>query len=359
MTRPVVLISLESSHAFWQFSAEHARRLSAAFPGVEFRTATASAVPHQLADAHVYFGWRFDPSWFSGAPRLRWIASPAAGTDHLPVAEAYAAGVALTRSYGFHGRPMAEHAMALVLGFSRGLFTSRLAQRHRRWWKDDLAGEFFDLAGATMTIVGCGSVGGHLARVAGAFGMNVIGVRRTPTTGTGDGIAWIPAVAMHQAVSVADVVVDLLPATRETERFFDSTLFAVCKRGSVFVNLGRASTVDQQALLGALDNGHLRGAALDVAEPKPLPPRHPLRLHPRVVLTPKSAALCRTYMDEAVAFFTANLRRHLAGQPLDGLAEPPIRFPLPEADRCPPPAPATSPRPSPPPAATTPTWPSR
>ncbi|MEV7287028.1 D-2-hydroxyacid dehydrogenase [Streptomyces sp. NPDC093252] len=323
MNRPVVLISLESPHSFWRLSPEHERALSAAFPGVEFRTATKADVPHQLAEAHVYFGWRLEPSWLLDAPHLRWIASPAAGTDHLPVAEAHSVGVALTRSYGFHGRPMAEHAMGMILGFSRGLFMSRLAQRNRTWWKDDLAEEFFDLAGATMTIVGCGSIGGHLARAARSFGMNVIGVRRTPPLAAGGGITWMRTSTVRQAVAVAEVVVDLLPATRTTDRFFDHDLFMAFKPRSLFLNLGRATTVDQAALLAALNAGHLRGAALDVFDPKPLPSRHPLRLHPRVVLTPKSSTLSRTYMDEAVAFFTDNLHRYLSGQPLNGLAEAP------------------------------------
>ncbi|MEU9608706.1 D-2-hydroxyacid dehydrogenase [Streptomyces sp. NPDC048057] len=324
MNQQVVLISLESPHSFWRLSAEHERALAAAFPGVEFRTAAEDVVPHHLAEAHVYFGWRFEPSWLSNAPRLRWIASPAAGTDHLPVAEAHSVGVALTRSYGFHGRPMAEHAMGLILGFSRGLFTSHRVQRHRTWWKDDLAKEFFDLAGATMTVVGCGSIGKHLARAAHSFGMNVIGVRRTPPVAAEGGITWMHTSAVRQAVAVADVVVDLLPATSATDRFFDHDLFTAFKPGSLFLNLGRATTVDQSALLSALSDGRLRGAALDVFDPRPLPTRHPLRRHPRVVLTPKSSTLSRTYMDEAVAFFTHNLRRHLTGQPLDGLAEVPV-----------------------------------
>ncbi|WP_129286562.1 D-2-hydroxyacid dehydrogenase [Streptomyces sp. GZWMJZ-114] len=319
-----VLICLESPHAFWRLSAEHERALSGAFPGVEFRTATEADVPRHLADTHVYFGWRFAPSWLPAAPHLRWIGSPAAGTDHLPVTEAHTAGVAVTRSYGFHGRPMAEHAMGLVLGFSRGLFTSQRVQRNRGWWKDELAGEFFDLAGATMTIVGCGSVGGHVARAARSFGMRVIGVRRTPPTSAEP---WITTAA-PPAVAAADVVVDLLPGTRATDRYFDRRLFAAFKPDALFLNLGRASTVDQLALLEALDAGHLRGAALDVTDPRPLPAHHPLRLHPRVVLTPKSSVLSRTYMNEAVAFFAANLHRHLAGRPLDGLAEVPAALPL-------------------------------
>ncbi|WP_399139603.1 D-2-hydroxyacid dehydrogenase [Streptomyces sp. NBUA17] len=329
MNRPVVLVSLESPHRFWRLSVEHERALSAAFPGVEFRMATEETVPHQLAEAHVYFGWTFKPSWLFGAPHLRWIASPAAGTDHLPVAEAHSVGVALTRSYGFHGRPMAEHAMGMVLGFSRGLFMSQRVQRNRSWWKDDLAEEFFDLAGATMTIVGCGSIGEHLARAARSFGMDVVGVRRTPPVAVESGITWMHASAVHQAVAVADVVVDLLPATRATDRFFDHDLFTAFKPKSLFLNLGRATTVDQSALLAALNADHLRGAALDVFAPIPMPVHHPLRLHPRVVLTPKSSTLSRTYMDEAVAFFADNLRRYLTDQPLNGLAEvPAARSPL-------------------------------
>ncbi|MEW1719434.1 D-2-hydroxyacid dehydrogenase [Streptomyces sp. NPDC093109] len=321
MSRPVVLICLESPHAFWRLSAQHERSLRAAFPDVDVRVATAESLPCHLPYAQVYLGWRFKSEWLATVPHLKWVSSPAAGTDHLPVAEIAAAGVALTRSYGFHGRPMAEHAMGLVLGFSRGLFLSQRLQRNRTWWKGDLAEEFFDLAGATMTIVGCGSIGGHLARTARALGMNVIGVRRTPPSAPRDGITWIRASAVHEAVAVADVTVDLLPTTSATRHFFDHELLSVCKPGSLFINLGRASTVDQRALIAALDSGRLRGAALDVTDPKPLPARDPLRLHPRVLLTPKSAVFSRTYMDEAVAFFADNLRRHLADRPLNGLVD--------------------------------------
>ncbi|WP_326611653.1 D-2-hydroxyacid dehydrogenase [Streptomyces scopuliridis] len=324
MNRPVVLICLESPHAFWRLSAEHERSLRTGFPDVDVRAVTLESLPSYLPYAQVFFGWRFDPTWLTGAPHLKWISSPAAGTDHLPVTEIAAAGVALTRSYGFHGRPMAEHAMGLILGFSRGLFLSQRLQRNRTWWKDHLAEEFFDLAGATMAIVGCGSIGGHVARAARALGMNVIGVRRTPPSAPRDGITWIHASAVQQAVAVADVVVDLLPATSATRHFFGQELFSACKRGSLFINLGRASTVDQRALIASLDSGRLRGAALDVANPKPLPVRDPLRLHPRVLLTPKSAVFSHTYMDEAVAFFADNLRRHLADRPLNGLVGAPL-----------------------------------
>ncbi|MFB4269643.1 D-2-hydroxyacid dehydrogenase [Nonomuraea sp. GTA35] len=315
-----VTTCLNSDRDFWQLSQEHVDHLRSCFPEVEFCVATPATVPDFLEGSEVYFGWRFDPNWFSLAPSLRWIASPAAGTDHLPVEHAQQAEVMLTRSYGFHGRPMSEHAMGLVLGFSRGLFTSSRLQFTRLWWKDELAAEFFDLAGATMTIVGCGSIGAHLARAAGAFKMNVIGVRRTPPSEGQNGIRWMGPSDIRRAVANADVVVDLLPATAETTGFFDQRVFNSCKLGAIFINLGRASTVDHLALLHALEYGPLGGAALDVTTPRPLPMEDSLRLHPRVVLTPKSATFSRFYMDEAVKFFADNLRRYLDGLPLHGLA---------------------------------------
>ncbi|MCZ4100771.1 D-2-hydroxyacid dehydrogenase [Streptomyces sp. H39-C1] len=320
MSRPVVLACLESPHFFWRLSAIQTDALRAAFPGVDFRVATTETVPDQLPGAHVYFGWRFDSSWFAAAPDLRWIASPAAGTDHLPIAEAEAAGIAVTRSYGFHGRPMTEHAMGLILGFSRGLFTSARLQQTEPWWKDDLVDDFFDLAGATMTIVGCGSIGSHLARAASAFGMHVIGIRRNPPSRRASGITWMPPDQIYQAVGAAQVVVDLLPATADTAGFFDRATFAAFRPGALFLNLGRASTVDHAALLDALDSGALRGAGLDVTQPRPLPLDDRLRRHQHVVLTPKSATLSRTYMNDAVAFFSDNLQRHLTSSPLNGLA---------------------------------------
>ncbi|GAA2372325.1 D-2-hydroxyacid dehydrogenase [Streptomyces cuspidosporus] len=323
MNNLVVLVCLESPHAFWNLSGEHEESLRAAFPSVRFRTASEETITEYLPEAQVYLGWRFQPEWFGLAPRLGWIASPAAGTDHLPITEAQTAGVTVTRAYGFHGRPMAEHAMGMLLGFSRGLFTSSRLQRTQGWWKDELAEEFFDLADATMAIVGCGSIGAHLARTARAFGMHVLGVRRNPPTSDPDGMVWMGTDCILQAVGTADVVVDLLPATDATRYFFDCDVFAAFKPRSLFINLGRASTVDQTALLEALNTGRLRGAALDVTDPRPLPMDHPLRRHPRVVLSPKSATFSRTYMDDAVAFFADNLRRYLAGAPLNGVVTAP------------------------------------
>ncbi|NUR00211.1 MAG: D-2-hydroxyacid dehydrogenase [Streptomyces sp.] len=275
-----------------------------------------------IRSADVYFGWSFDAEWLSASSRLRWTATPSAGVDHWPVAALDAAGITLTRGYGYHGRPMAEHAIGLLLGFSRGLFTSTRLQTRSVWWKDDLADSFFDLYGETLTIVGCGSVGVRLAEVAQSLGMHVIGVRRSPPRSEPGGIEWLPADRLLEALPRSRAVVNLLPATAETHGFFDESTFKACRPGTVFINLGRASTVDHDALRGALDQGLLAGAALDVQPRKPPSLDDPLRHHPRIVLTPKSAVFSHAYMDQAVAFFVDNLRLFLAGQPLNGAVTP-------------------------------------
>ncbi|MGB8944965.1 MAG: D-2-hydroxyacid dehydrogenase [Streptomyces sp.] len=313
-----VMICLNSSYPFWQFSKQHAEELRSAFPDVRFRIAEEHIVAEEIRVADVYFGWAFHTDWLNVPTRLRWAATPSAGVDHWPVAALDAANVMLTRGYGYHGPPMTEHAIGLLLGFSRGLFDSSRLQTRSLWWKDDLAGRFFDLAGQTLTIIGCGSIGVRVAEVAQALGMHVIGVRRNPPRSEPGEIEWLPAHRVHEALARSRAIVNLLPATDETRGFFSESTFKACSPGAVFINLGRASTVDHDALLNALDTGSLAGAALDVQPHKPPALDDPLRHHPRIVLTPKSATFSHTYMDQAVAFFRDNLQLFMADQPLNG-----------------------------------------
>lgn len=323
-----VAIDLRSEHDFWAFESCHRAVLSARFPDLALVEITdPDHAVTVLRTAEVYFGWRFAPDWFPHAPRLRWIASPAAGVDHLPLDEAAEHGVTVTRSFGFHGAPMAEHVLGLVLGFARGLFLGVARQRTELWWKSEVASSFFDVSGSTMTIVGCGAVGRDVARLAHACGMTVLGVRRHPPTSdaaTSPVSRWFDVARVEEALTPAQVVVNLLPATSETTKFFDARRFAAMPRGAVFINVGRGSTVDEAALLAALEDGRLAGCGLDVTASKPPPLDDPLRQHPRVVLTPKTSVFSHRYMDRAVEFFADNLDRYLAGRPLRGLVTPPV-----------------------------------
>lgn len=318
-------IDLRSDHDFWTFASRHRSALAIRFPTLSIVEITDPdhAAP-ALRTAEVYFGWRFAPGWFPVAPRLRWIASPAAGVDHLPLDEAGEHEVTVTRSFGFHGTPMAEHVLGLVLGFARGLFLGVARQRTELWWKSEVASSFFDVSGSTMTIVGCGAVGHEVARLAHACGMTVLGVRRHPPIADASPVArWFDVSRVEEALGQSRVVVNLLPATPETTRFFDERRFAAMPRGAVFINVGRGTTVDETALLAALEDGRLAGCGLDVTARKPPPLDDPLRRHPRVVLTPKTSVFSHRYMDQAVEFFADNLDRYLAGRPLHGLVTSP------------------------------------
>lgn len=323
-----VAIDLRSEHDFWAFASCHRATLSARFPDLSLVEITdPDRIVTVLRTAEVYFGWRFAPDWFPVASRLRWIASPAAGVDHLPLGEAVEHGVMVTRSFGFHGTPMAEHVLGLVLGFARGLFLGAARQRTELWWKSEVASSFFDVSGSTMTIVGFGAVGHDVARLAHACGMTVLGVRRHPpiSDAAPSPVArWFDGAHVEEALAQAKVVVNLLPATSETTKFFDARRFAAMPRGAVFINVGRGSTVDETALLAALEDGRVAGCGLDVTARKPPPLDDPLRRNPRVVLTPKTSVFSHRYMDHAVEFFADNLDRYLAGRPLRGLVTPPI-----------------------------------
>jgi phosphoglycerate dehydrogenase-like enzyme len=323
-----VAIDLRSDHDFWTFARRHRSALSHRFPTVSLAEITDAGLAGEiLCMAEVYFGWRFGPEWFPAAPRLRWIASPAAGVDHLPLDEAAKHGVMVSRSFGFHGTPMAEHVLGLVLGFARGLFLGITRQRTELWWKSEVASSFFDVSSSTMTIVGCGAVGRDVARLAYACGMTVLGVRQNPPfdkTDTSPLAQWYDVSGVEEALAQAQVVVNLLPATEDTTRFFDERRFAAMRQGVVFINVGRGSTVDERALLTALDDGRIAGCGLDVTARKPPPMEDPLRQHPRVVLTPKTSVFSHDYMDRAVDFFADNLNRYLTGRALRGVVTSPV-----------------------------------
>ena len=317
-----VTVDLRSNYRFWAFSDRHHDVLERRFPHVRFDVLHCDSDPHDLGRSDVMLTWRFSSAQLQAATNLRWIACPAAGWDHLPVHDAAARGVQITRGIGYHGGPIAEHVMGLVLGFARGLFLSAARQRSRSWWKDEIAEEFFDVAGSTLLVVGCGAVGQALARLASAAGMRVVGVRRRlPDRHTPYVDQWVDASNLDDALAMAHVVVDLLPASASTAGFFDADRFAALRRGGVFINVGRGSTVVEADLLAALNAGQVSWCGLDVTASKPPASDDPLRHHPRVVLTPKCAVFSHSYMEDAVAFFADNLDRFLTGAPLIGLID--------------------------------------
>lgn len=240
--------------------------------------------------------------------RPRWVQSTWAGVDGLfgdPVPQ----DMQLTGIKGVFGPKIAEYVFAYVLAHHRKVIRRWLGERDRRWQQTATD----TLEGRRMTIVGTGDIGSHIAKVAQAFGLRVAGVSRS-------GRSRDEFAAMHSpgelgvAVSDADYVVNVLPATLATANLFAAPTFAAMPARAVFINVGRGSTVDEEALLNALGKGKIAAAVLDVFKEEPLPSEHPFWSMDNVRVTSHTAGI--TPPESVVDLFQDNYRRYRAGEPL-------------------------------------------
>jgi phosphoglycerate dehydrogenase-like enzyme len=245
---------------------------------------------------------------------LRWYHNWFAGVEHLVSLPRFRDGHAvLTNASGTHAQPMAEQFFALLLAYGRNLPALFEAQQRGEWLKGSMS-DVFELDGRTLLVIGLGAIGRRIAELGTAFSMNVIGVRKHPdgsepveTIGAGD---------LFSYVGKADVIVSVLPFTEETDRFFDAGFFSTMKPGAIFSNFGRGTSVDQHALVAALDAGKLGAALLDVTDPEPLPPDHPLWKKDNVLITPHTGGWTSRYSERTWPTFVENVRRYVEGEPL-------------------------------------------
>lgn len=271
-----------------------------------------------LAEAEVAFGQPAVPQLLT--PRkLRWVHLSSAGYTFYDRDDLRATlgsrGIPLTTSSDVFADPCAQHVLSMMLAHARRLPDSMRDQLTTRGWAYE--GRRYEsrlLAGESVLIFGYGSIGRRLAALLAPFGMDVAAVRRTPA---GDeGVRLVGSENLSEALGAADHVVNLLPDNAGTRGYFDAAKFAVMKCGACFYNVGRGTTVDQGALLAALESRHLGAAGLDVTDPEPLPPDHPLWSAPNCIITPHTAG-GRLDQDPAlVRHFLANLARFERGEPL-------------------------------------------
>jgi phosphoglycerate dehydrogenase-like enzyme len=273
-----------------------------------------------LAEADVAFG-QPDPAQLLVTPRLRWVHLSSAGYnpyDRADVRGALAArGARLTKSSLVYDEPCAEHVLAFLLAHARRLpeaFAN--ARGPRAWPQHAIRAQSRLLEAQSIVLVGFGTIARRLVELLAPLRARVTGVRRrvggdepVPT------FAWGGAEAAR-ALAEADVVVDLLPGGAGTQRAFDAARLAALKPGAVFINIGRGSTVDQDALAEGLAGGRLAAAYLDVTEPEPLPPDHALWSTPNCFITPHVAGGDAAESERLVAHFLENLGRFTAGRPL-------------------------------------------
>ena len=316
-----ILVGVISPAAAWVMPRAFVDRLRGEFPQhTVVDTWDFNGIRRLLPDADAAFVPTVTREMLASAPRLRWIQSPAVGVGHMLFPEMLASPVVITCARGIRARAIAEHVLGVAIGLSRQLHTAVRRQVEHRWAQDELEGEttsILTLQGRRMGIVGLGSIGCEVARLAAAFGLRVSAVRRGVDHPKPDGIEeMLPAERLDDLLAVSDVVVLAVPHTSATNRLIGARELARMKPGALLVNISRGTIVDDEALVAALVRGHLGGAALDVFAREPLDSASPYWDLPNVIVTPHTSGAMADYWTPLVALFSENLHRFERGEPL-------------------------------------------
>jgi phosphoglycerate dehydrogenase-like enzyme len=250
------------------------------------------------------------------ARRLKLIQSISAGIDQYDREVLRAHGIRLANAAGVNANAVAEHAMALILALKRHIHTGRdnQAAKHWRGMISDIGAREDELGGKTLLVVGLGRIGSRLARLAKAFDMRVVGIRRDASRG-GDGAdAVYGHERLHEQLGHADIVALTCPLTPETTNLIDARAIGAMKPTAHLINVARGKVVDEPALVRALEEKRLAAAGLDVTQAEPLAAASPLWAMPNVLITPHTAGETQRYEDGVIDLLLENLGRLWRGE---------------------------------------------
>jgi D-2-hydroxyacid dehydrogenase (NADP+) len=286
--------------------------LRAEFPALEFSLFhKAAEVGRELSDIDVMimFGIELRDFMLSGAPNLKWIQSLATGVDHFLRSPSLKPEVMIASGRGIHGPPMREQVIYMMMGVSRDVV--RLAgDQKAHFWERRL---WSTLHGKTAVIAGTGIVGSAIGEALKALGMHVIGVSRSPRKEAGfDEMIAIEKLA--DAAARADFLINMLPASSDNLDIFNAKIFDAMKPTAYYISAGRGQTVDEDALLSALRERKIAGAALEVFKTEPLPKDSPFWDLPNVFITPHIGGYVVEYEEFVMPLVVENMRLFLSGR---------------------------------------------
>lgn len=286
-------------------------------------------------DAEIVYAMNAVPD-HSQAPDLRWIQVHSAGVNHLIDKPLWDSDIKITTTSGIHAPNMGQYVMAQILSFANRVNRWYDYQRQHEWpkgrWELFLPDE---LRGKTLGILGYGSLGREIARLARGFGMTILATKRDarsivdhgyaiPGTGDPDGMMAdriYPSEATRWVITECDYIVVTLPLTPKTHHLLDEDLLKAMKPNCFLVNVGRGELINEAALIRALENEWIAGAGLDVFEEEPLPSDSPLWSMSNVIISPHISGFSPHYDDRAIDVFVENLRRYLNYEPLINLVD--------------------------------------
>ncbi|MFE8697186.1 D-2-hydroxyacid dehydrogenase [Cytobacillus sp. FJAT-53684] len=264
-------------------------------------------------EAEVIAGWKkeMEKAILTGKTQLRWLQSWSAGVNSLPLQELESSNIHTTSANGVHAYPISETIFALMLALTRKIHTYVKNQQTKTWHHSSLN---LEMHGKTMGLLGVGAIGKETAKLAKAFGMEVIGFRHS-----GKPVENVDRMytleALNDMLPLCDYVVVTLPYTKETHHLFGTEQFKLMKPSSFFINIGRGSIVVEQELIKALQDGEIAGAGLDVFEKEPLDTESPLWQHENVIITPHTAGSTEHYTKRVIEdIFIPNLKNYIQGE---------------------------------------------
>lgn len=308
MAGAIAYVSRDTDGVAWR------KMLEAGLGPIDYRTITGGL--GNTDEIEVALAWKPKPGLLASFRNMRMIVSLGMGVDHLLADDKLPEGVPITRIMddGLVGQ-MSEYAIYWALRHHRDIDKYSASQRARTWKPED----FVDTIHRRIGVMGLGTIGQDTARKFAMLGFPTAGWSRTAKT-----IAGIEtfhgADGFRNFLACTDILVDVLPLTRDTRGLLDAGAFAALPRGAYFINMARGGHVVDADLLAALDSGHLSGAALDVFNTEPLPSNHPYWTHPRVHVTPHIAGA--TNPRTASPGVIENIKRLRAGQPLINTVDP-------------------------------------
>ena len=321
-----------------RFNEAQLERIRKASPEIRVRCEPADTADYRAV--HVLYAMMPPRDIVTKAPALAWVQLHMAGVNALDEHPLYTGtSVPLTTTSGVHAATIAEYAMTVLLALAHRVPRMVEWQGKGVWPPDEQRWPLFvptEVRGATLGIIGYGSIGRELASIAtSAFGMRVLALKRDPSQrvdtgyalpGTGDptGVlpeAWLSPSELPALLQRSDVVVMCAPLTRETRGMIGARELAAMKPSAYFINVGRGPTVDESALAAAVGEGRIAGAAVDVFAQEPPPANHPLYRVDNVIVSPHVSGFLASYDDRCAELFAENLRRFVGGEPLVNLVD--------------------------------------
>lgn len=299
------------------FASQMGPVLKAAAPDVEFIVAGSPEAKAKLATVDAAIGI-CNAELLAGAKAIQWIQMVTAGVETcVSIPAVKERNILVTNMRRISGPIIAEHAIAMTMALTRGLDVFIQAQDKGQWRRNDVPeGRMAVIDGKTMLVVGLGGIGSEVAKRAHALGMKVTATRASGRTGP-DYVSYVGLPdELPKLVSEADVIVNTAPLTPQTKGIFNAALFAKMKPSAYIINVARGGSIVTDDLVAALKNKKIAGAALDVTEPEPLPPDHPLWKTPNVIITPHIASDSDLGSEAQVEVVRENLRRYAAGEPM-------------------------------------------